>query len=76
MGGVWYSTSNFTYDDSSYSDRINFTVTSNYDIDTVTSSNSNFTATKDSNSTFSVYPNSTNSSTTEKYKYNCIIKFT
>lgn len=66
VGGVWYSTSNFTYDDSSYSDRINFTVTSNYDIDTVTSSNSNFTATKNSNSSFYVHPDNANSSTSQR----------
>ena len=66
VGGVWYSTSNFTYDDSGFSDKVTFTVTSNFNIDTVTSSNSNFTVTKDSSTQFYVYPNSSNTSTTAR----------
>lgn len=66
IGGVHYSTSYFTYDDSSYSDRIIFTVTSNYNISTITDDSTSFTSTKLSNSSFYVHPTSANSSTSER----------
>lgn len=65
MGGVHYATSNFDYTDSSYSDRITFTVTSNYNISTVSDDSTNFTSVKESNSTFYVYP-SQNTSTSSR----------
>lgn len=58
----WFSTDNFTYNESGYANRVTFTVTSNYDIDDVESDSSNFTATKYSSTQFYVYPGSTNSS--------------
>ena len=66
IGGVHYSTSNFVYTDSSYTDRITFTVTSNYNISTISDDSTSFTSTKESNSTFYVYPSSTNSSTSTR----------
>jgi len=65
MGGVHYATSNFDYTDSSYTDRITFTVTSNYNIYTVSDDSTNFTSVKESNSTFYVYP-SQNTSTSSR----------
>lgn len=64
IGGVHYSTSNFVYTDSSYTDRITFTVTSNYNISTISDDSTSFTSTKESNSTFYVYPSSNSSTST------------
>lgn len=66
IGGVHYSTSNFVYTDSNYDDRIIFTVTSNYNISTITDDSTNFTSVKLSNSSFYVHPSSTNSSTSTR----------
>ena len=64
MGGVHYSTSNFVHTDSGYSDRITFTVTSNYNISTVSDDSTDFTSAKESNSTFYVYPSQNTSTST------------
>lgn len=65
INNIHFSTSNFTYDDSSYSDRITFTVTSNYNISTISDDSTNFTSVKESSSTFYVYP-SQNTSTSAR----------
>ena len=66
IGGVHESTSDFAYTDSSYDDKIAFTVTSNYDISTISDDSTSFTSVKDSNSVFYVHPSSQNSSTSTR----------